>query len=78
MSQENVKIVRAIHEGWARGDFAVGADLRAPDFEWHQFPQAVEPGTRRGSGVRDAFRTIARCTLFATEQEALEAVGLRE
>jgi ketosteroid isomerase-like protein len=37
MSQENVNLVRAIHEEWARGDFAVGADLLSPDFEWHQF-----------------------------------------
>jgi uncharacterized protein len=58
MSQENVEIVRAIHEGWARGDFAVGADLLAPDFEWHQFPRAVEPGTRRGPEVEDAFRRM--------------------
>ena len=58
MSQENVEIVRAVHEGWARGDFAVGGDLLAPDFEWHQMPQAVEPGTRRGPQVEDAFRRM--------------------
>ena len=58
MSQENVELVRRVHEGWARGDFGVGADLLASDFEWHQFPQAVEPGTRRGAEVGGALRKI--------------------
>jgi ketosteroid isomerase-like protein len=58
MSQENVEVVRRIHEGWAVGDFAVGADLLAPGFEWHQFPQAVEPGTRRGAEVGRALRSV--------------------
>ena len=58
MSQENVELVRRVHEGWARGDFGVGADLLASDFEWHQFRQAVEPGTRRGAEVGGALRKI--------------------
>ena len=58
MSQENVEIVRVIHAAWARGDFRVGADQLAPDFEWDQFPEAVEPGTRRGAEVGDALRNI--------------------
>jgi ketosteroid isomerase-like protein len=41
-----------------RGDFGVGADQLARDFEWHQFSEAVEPGTRRGAGVGDALRKI--------------------
>jgi ketosteroid isomerase-like protein len=47
-----------VHEGWARGDFGVGEDLVAPGFEWHQFPQAVEPGTRRGAEVGGALRRM--------------------
>jgi ketosteroid isomerase-like protein len=58
MSEENVEIVRRVHEGWGRGDFGVGADLVAQDFEWHQFPQAVEPGTRRGAEVGEALRKM--------------------
>jgi ketosteroid isomerase-like protein len=58
MSQENLEVVRQVHDGWARGDFRVGADLVGPDFEWHQFPQAVEPGTRRGADVGTALRTL--------------------
>jgi ketosteroid isomerase-like protein len=38
--------------------FGVGADLLASDFEWHQFPRAVEPGTRRGAEVGGALRKI--------------------
>ena len=58
MSQENVDLVREVHDGWARGDFGIGADRLALDFEWHQFPQAVEPGTRRGEEVGGALRKI--------------------
>jgi uncharacterized protein len=58
MSQENVKLVRRILDGWAQGDFRVGRDLLTPDFEWHQFPEAVEPGTRRGAEVRGALRKL--------------------
>jgi ketosteroid isomerase-like protein len=58
MSQENVDLVRQVHEGWARGDFAIGADRVTQDFEWHQFPEAVEPGTRRGEEVGGALRKI--------------------
>ncbi len=58
MSQENVDLVREVHDGWARGDFGIGADRLALDFEWHQFPQAVEPGTHRGEEVGGALRKI--------------------
>jgi len=58
MSEENVELVRRVHAGWARGDFRVGADLLASDFEWHQMPQAVEPGTRRRAEVAAGLRNI--------------------
>jgi uncharacterized protein len=58
MSQENVEIVRLIHEGWAKGDFGIGKEFLTSDYEWHQFPQAVEPGTRRGSEVGESLRKI--------------------
>jgi ketosteroid isomerase-like protein len=58
MSLENVEIVRRVHDGWAHGDFRIGADRVGVDFEWHQFPQAVEPGTRRGVEVGTALRTL--------------------
>ena len=58
MSQENVEIVRAVHDGWARGDFRVAQELFAPDFSWDQNADAVEPGSRRGPEVRDALRNL--------------------
>jgi ketosteroid isomerase-like protein len=58
VSQENVETVRRIHDGWSRGDFSVGRDLLAPDFEWHQHEQAVEPGSHRGAAIGSAIRRI--------------------
>jgi ketosteroid isomerase-like protein len=34
MSRENVEVVRKLYQGWARGDFSVGADLFHPDIEF--------------------------------------------
>jgi ketosteroid isomerase-like protein len=58
MSKENINLVRTIHEGWARGDFRVGTDLRAPDYEWKQRPDAVEPGSLHGAAVGTALRRL--------------------
>ena len=58
MSQENVEIVRRIYNGWSRGDFSVGTDLLAPDFEWHQHAEAVEPGSHRGAAIGAAIKKI--------------------
>ena len=58
MSQENVERVRTVYEGWARGDFRAGSDLFAPDFEWKQRPDAVEPGSHRGASIGTALRQL--------------------
>ena len=58
MSRENVELVRTVYEGWERGDFRAGSDLFAPDFEWKQSPDAVEPGSHRGAAVGTALRHI--------------------
>ena len=58
MSEENVEVVRRIYEGWSRGDFSVGADLMAPEFEWHQYAEAVEPGSHRGAAIGGAISKI--------------------
>jgi ketosteroid isomerase-like protein len=58
MSQENVEIVRRIFDGWSQGDFSVGSELLTADFEWHQHPEAVEPGLRRGSAIATSLTKI--------------------
>ena len=58
MSRENVELVRTVYEGWARGDFRAGSDLFAPNFEWKQRPDAVEPGSHRGPAIGTALRHI--------------------
>jgi ketosteroid isomerase-like protein len=58
MSQENVELVRRVFDGWSRGDFSVGAELIASDFEWQQHAEAVEPGSRSGDAVGDSLRKI--------------------
>jgi ketosteroid isomerase-like protein len=52
VSQENVDLVRTIHERWSTG--AAARDLIAEDLEYVNPPYAVESGTRRGR------RTLAR------------------
>jgi ketosteroid isomerase-like protein len=58
MSEENVEIVRVIHEGWAAGNFAVGAELFSPEFTWEQHRAAAEPGSRAGDEVGRSLRNI--------------------
>jgi ketosteroid isomerase-like protein len=58
MSEENVETVRAVHDGWAQGDFGVARELLAPDFSWDQPAEAVESGSRRGPEIRDALRNL--------------------
>ena len=58
MSRENVELVRTVYEGWARGDFRAGSEVMAPDFEWKQREDAVEPGSLRGAAVGTALRHL--------------------
>ncbi len=58
MSQENVELVRSVFDGWAHGDFNAGLDLLAPEFEWRQQREAVEPGSHRGADIGRALSSI--------------------
>lgn len=48
MSQENVEVVRKIHDAWERGVSPASLGLLHPDIEWINPEGAFEPGTRRG------------------------------
>ncbi len=48
MSQENVEVVRRAIDAWNRRDLAGVLDLAAPEIEYVNSPEAVEPGTKRG------------------------------
>ena len=68
MSDQNVAIVRAIHEALARGASPATIGLLHPDIEYVNPPDAVEPGTRRGiAAYEDALRSM---------QEALDDVHI--
>ena len=56
MSQENVEIVRAIHDAWARD--AAPAHLIARDLEYVNPPYAVESGTRYDRAALDGVRDV--------------------
>ena len=61
MSQENVEIVRRIYEGWASGDFRVGADLLDDHVMFvvsHDFPEFGE--FTGGTGVESYMRRFLR------------------
>ncbi len=58
MSQENVGLVKVLHDGWSRGDFSVGTDFLTADFRWQQHAEAVEPGLRSGAQIGETLRNI--------------------
>ena len=49
MAQENAEVFRRGIEAWNRRDIEGILDLAAPDIEYINSPDAVEPGTRHGS-----------------------------
>jgi uncharacterized protein len=53
MSEENIELVRQIHQRWDRGESI--RELVAKDLEYVNPTYAVEPGTRIG---RDAFGSV--------------------
>jgi ketosteroid isomerase-like protein len=56
MSEQNVELVRAIHDGWTAGRSI--AELIAPDLEYVNPPNAVEPGTVRDRSALDRVRDV--------------------
>src|SRR5262245_11735280 len=77
MSQENVDIVRAFYEAWARDEFPGPTELMDPEIEYVNPAAAVEPGIRRG---RTAFATAVEKVFegwefYRMEPEEFQAVG---
>ena len=59
MSERNVEVVRRIHEAWNRNESPIKLGLIAPDVEYVNSPEALEPGTRRGhEGWRKAVSSL--------------------
>ena len=75
MSQENVQLVRRIFDAWAEGDFSVGRDLVAENFEWRQPAEAVEPGSRGGEAIGGSLKRIFEVyeNFTVTPEEFLDA-----
>ena len=58
VTQDNVELVREIHERWNRNEAVSG--LVADDVEYVNPEYAVEPGTRRGVETFDRVRDIVK------------------
>jgi ketosteroid isomerase-like protein len=70
MSKENVEIVRAFYEQFARGDFSALAEL-GDDFEFVTSPELPDAGAYRGEAALGWMRTwvesFDQLTMEATE-----------
>jgi ketosteroid isomerase-like protein len=76
VSVENVELVRRVYDGWAVGDFGAAYELLAPDFEWRQASNAVEPGTHRGAAIGSSLRKVFEVDRdFRIEAEAYIDAG---
>ena len=77
MSQENVEIVRLIHEEWARGNLRAGAELHDADIVF--IPRRDLPDSRRylgPEGIREWMRRwLDAWTKFTLTAEEMTAAG---
>jgi ketosteroid isomerase-like protein len=77
MAEGNIETVRRIFDGWAKGDFSVGADALDPHVTVVVRPPFIEFGVFHGpEGIREWFlvflEQFERMTMEATD---LRAVG---
>ena len=77
MSQENVKVVEDLFEGWALGEFPGRIDLLDPDVEYVNPDGAIEPGVRQGiDGFIAAMDSVLQAwTVWRMHPERLVAVA---
>ena len=77
MSEENVEIVRGIHDEWSRGNLRAGADLYDPHVVFIPRRDLPDPGRHLGpDGIRQWMRRwLEAWTDFSLTAEELIAVG---
>ncbi|HEX4187367.1 MAG TPA: nuclear transport factor 2 family protein [Solirubrobacteraceae bacterium] len=83
MSEENVEIVRRLYEAWQRDGLGVVPELMAPEIEWVNPANAIEPGTRRGyagfAAAASSFASVYRESLVSdvTFYDAGEQIAVK-
>jgi ketosteroid isomerase-like protein len=78
MSDENVKLVRDLHEVVAEGGFEAAGDFLHPDFQMSQLPLHPEAGTYRGQTAAESMRAwMATFEEFRWEAEEFIDAGDR-
>jgi ketosteroid isomerase-like protein len=77
MSRQNVEIVQALYDAWAREDFPGSAELLDREIEYVNPEGAVEPGTRKGIDefVRAVEKVSEGWAMWRMETERFESVG---
>jgi ketosteroid isomerase-like protein len=78
MSPENLDSVRAVYDGWAKGDFLAGAELLSPEIVFVLRPEFPDAGIYHGpEGVRGYMRLFLTSwtDLTITPEEFIEAEG---
>jgi ketosteroid isomerase-like protein len=75
MSEGNVESVRAVYEGWGKGDFRAGLDHFAPDLVFVMGPGFPEAGEYEGI---DGIKRYTRGFLEAWTDIAIEAEEIHD
>jgi 2-(1,2-epoxy-1,2-dihydrophenyl)acetyl-CoA isomerase len=78
MSDQNVKLVRDLHEAVAEGGFEAARDFLHPDFQMSQLPLHPEAGTYRGPPAVESMQAwMASFEEFRWEAEEFIDAGDR-
>ena len=76
MARDHVEALRAVYDGWARGDFRAGQDLLDPNVVFSLRPEFPDAAVYHGAeGVRDYMRVFlsAWTDLTITAEEFIAA-----
>ena len=75
MSEERTRVIEMFVDAWNRRDLAAALELVGEDFEYINPPNALEPGTRRGS---DGATTVMTKQWESLGDARLEMVRMHE